>query len=390
MSSEGHIRLNEQISEEAAEWLVEFRTGDIDAAGRLAFDSWVRASPEHLRAFIEMAAIWKEAGSVDAQRNLDVEGLIARSRAERNIVALTPSSSSVSTPAPSDFGESLLSNARPSSSPPSKPPLATHVQQFRRLYAAAAVLLMSVSVGLITWSQFHSQPAYTTDTGERRSVRLGDGSTVILNSRSKLRVDFVNTQRTVQLLRGQALFHVAKDSARPFVVRSDGTSVRAVGTQFDVNMSRGGTIVTVVEGRVTVVASPTDHQAGTPAPHEITQPVEDAPGSDDPPILLSAGEQLKVITGASSRPTHANVSSATAWTQGQVVLEFASLAEVADEFSRYSPRKLIAEDHGASPLHLSGVFATDPDFLVQYLRSRPDIVVHETPTEIDIIRDDPK
>jgi transmembrane sensor len=408
MSNEGCIRLNEQISEEAAEWFIEFRSGDIDADGRLAFDTWVRASPEHLRAFIEMAELWKEAGSVDAQRNLDVESLIARSRAESNIVVLTPSSSLVGATTPSDFGEGLLSNARPPSSPSLEPPHARHLRQLRRLCTAAAVLVVFVGVALVTWSLFHGQPAYITDVGEQRSIRLDDGSTVILNSRSKLRVEFTEAQRTVELLQGQALFHVAKNHARPFIVRSNGTSVRAVGTQFDVNMRRGGTIVTVVEGRVAVIASPADPQAGSAvtslpseayatrnaagniAPREATPSTPDTPSSEEAPILLSAGEQLKVVTGATSKRTHTNVSSATAWTQGQVVLESASLAEVADEFNRYSSRKLIAEDHGASPLHLSGVFATDPDFLVRYLRSRSDIVVRENATEVEIIRNDPK
>jgi len=107
-------------------------------------------------------------------------------------------------------------------------------------------------------------------------------------------------------------------------------------------------------------------------------------------ILLSAGEQLEIDTGApSSAPRRANVSSATAWTQGQLVLESASLSKVADEFNRYSSRKLVAIDHGASPLHLSGVFATDPDFLIHYLRSQLGLEVRETDTEILIIRNGP-
>src|SRR3981189_3032736 len=169
MSNEGCIRLNEQISEEAAEWFIEFRTGDIDADGRLAFDTWVRASPEHLRAFIEIAAMWKEAGSVDAQRNLDVESLIARSRAESNIVVLTPSSSSVGATTRSDFGEGPLSNARLPPSMSLEPPHVRHLRQFRRLSTAAAVLVMFVGVTLVTWSLFHGQPVYITDVGEQRS-----------------------------------------------------------------------------------------------------------------------------------------------------------------------------------------------------------------------------
>ena len=52
---------------------------------------------------------------------------------------------------------------------------------------------------------------------------------------------------------GQALFTVAKDPRRPFVVSADHTRVRAVGTQFDVQKRTSGTTVTVLEGRVAIL-----------------------------------------------------------------------------------------------------------------------------------------
>src|SRR5579862_6639345 len=88
MSSESRLQLNHQISEEAAQWLVEFRTGDIDASGRRAFDAWVRASPEHLRAFVEVAVLWEQAGGVDAKRTIDLDALIARARTEADVTTL--------------------------------------------------------------------------------------------------------------------------------------------------------------------------------------------------------------------------------------------------------------------------------------------------------------
>src|SRR3569833_2591455 len=88
MSSEGRDKLNLQICEEAAQWLVELRTGDFDSTGRQRFDEWIRSSPEHLRAFIEMTALWEEAGQVDAPRHFDVNTLIAQVHAEGNVVPL--------------------------------------------------------------------------------------------------------------------------------------------------------------------------------------------------------------------------------------------------------------------------------------------------------------
>jgi transmembrane sensor len=104
-------------------------------------------------------------------------------------------------------------------------------------------------------------------------------------------------------------------------------------------------------------------------------------------VLLSAGEQLAITSRATPRPTRANVAVAMAWTQHQLILEDAPLSQVAEEFNRYSARKLVAEDHGEPALRLSGVFSTDPRFLIRYLRERPDIVVTETSTEVRIVRE---
>jgi transmembrane sensor len=371
MSAESRLPLNHQISEEAAQWLVEFRTGDIDAAGRRAFDAWVRASPEHLRAFVEVALLWEQAGGVDAKRTFDLDALIARARTEAEVATLVRE--------PSRGGAGARHRGL----------------RLRVSWIAAAAATLFAAIGLFVWLRLAGQPTYTADVGEQRSIRLSDGSTVTLNSRSKLRVRFTNEQRTVELLQGEALFHVAKNAARPFVVRADGTSVRAVGTQFDVNKGRESTIVTVVEGKVAVLADavllPVPIEAPTnPANPSGGDAIVRPPRGTAVPILLSAGEQLRVVSGVAPQPTKANLSTATAWTQGQVVLESASLTEVAEQFNRYSVRKLIVEDHGQHPLHLSGVFATDPDFLIRYLQSRPDILVHETTTEIRITRNDPK
>lgn len=355
MSPERRTGLNEQISQEAAEWLVEIRTGEVDSAGRREFDAWLRASPEHIRAFIEMVAVWHEGGAIDPRRQLDVEEIIARAQGEQDVTALMPLAVAHASQ------ESVRSRRGPFS-----------------LWAVAASLSVVVLAAVLVLVQGrHRAITFATDAGVRRSLLLPDGSKALLDSKSRLRVSYTSATRTVELVQGQALFSVVKNPRRPFLVQAGRAVVRDVGTVFDVNRLGDGTVVTVIEGRVAVRTRSTAANGGASPP---------GPGPVQP-VYLTAGEQLNVHIGApSAGPIHVDTSSETAWTHGQVVLESATLAEVAQVFNRYSARRLVAQDLGHEQLHLSGVFSTNPDFIVGYLRARPDVVMTETDSEIDIVR----
>jgi transmembrane sensor len=363
-----HSKLNAQISEEASEWFVALRTGEVRAADRAEFDAWVRSSPEHLRAYLEIAAIWKCSESLRSSNSDWKENDV---RAGTNVVEL-PSA--------------LLD--------PSGRAAVTCDKQRRRFSMAVCLVAILMVAGSFAWYQLSSGQVYETGVGEHRSVRLRDGSLVELNSRSRISVRFGEGERRVELLEGQALFQVSKDLLRPFIVLSDATRIRAVGTQFDVDRKRSATVVTVIEGTVAItrpvrpssLTGLTRRLRGQPQP----QTARSAPDSESTvrgtALFLVAGEQLTVTPQTTNRPVTTNVAVATAWTQGQIVLIARPLGEVAEEFNRYSERRLIVEDHGRSELRLSGVFSTEPTFLIRYLRARPDITVSETLAEIRIVR----
>jgi len=90
--------LNGQINTEAARWFVEFRSGDIDACGRREFDAWVRASPEHLRAFMEIAALWRHSAAVDPRGRFSLEELVASVQEAGNVVRLDSDADSAGAP----------------------------------------------------------------------------------------------------------------------------------------------------------------------------------------------------------------------------------------------------------------------------------------------------
>ena len=368
MKAEPHSPTNRQILDEASVWFVDFRVGDIDAASREQFDQWLRQSPQHIRAYMEIARTYVELPALKSDLRMDTDALIAAAQAEGNIVRL-------------DQG---------TAAGPSAPSAAEHhgVQRFSRASwlkppALAASLLVTIGAGtLAAWLWLHRYPTYATEIGENRSITLPDGSTVDLNARSRLRIEFSKGERDVTLLKGQALFDVAKDPARPFIVRSGDIVVRAVGTQFDVNTGSSGTTVTVVEGRVEVSKDGAVGRVGEPANFP---PLGDA--STTGPTYVSAGQQLTVTAQRVSELKHADVAAATAWTQHRLIFDGTSLADVVEEFNRYNSRQIVIETSELNDFHVSGVYAsTDPTSLLRFLREQPGVEVSESDNSVRITR----
>jgi transmembrane sensor len=360
------VKLNTQIYEEASAWFVEARAADLDEAGRREFDRWLRKSPEHLSAYLEIAAIWHEGPGLDPAGKWDAKTLIAQAAKDPDNVASLSGTSAVQ-----GLGDAVPPPHAVASVPPHRAP------SRRRLFAlAAAVMAVSIGGSWLVWHLF--APVYVTAIGEQRSIELSDGSTVSMNSKSKIRVHYSEHERAVDLLEGQALFHVAKDKRRPFTVSASGTRVRAVGTQFDVYERRSGTVVTVLEGEVAVLAPVrADAQEGSAVPN-------DTPASA---ISVSAGEQLTVTPKVARKSDHPNVAAATAWTDRRIVFESATLSEVAEEFNRYNERQLVIEDPDLYDFHISGVFSsTDPESLIRFLRERPGVKVTEGASEIRVAK----
>jgi transmembrane sensor len=391
--------LNRQILEEASDWFVNFRVGDVDAEASERFDEWLRRSPEHIRAYWEIAKTYVGLPPASAMSKVKADELISygQSHTSANVVPLNPSSRIPEPRAPNVVraeGQIVVPGRSP-----------------RRHFLAAVAFAFALLIAGAVWWQVQRYPLYATDAGERRSITLADGSTVDLNARSKLRIEFSNAERRVELMEGQALFQVAKDKHRPFLVHSGDALVRAVGTQFDVYRKDSGTTVTVLEGRVAVYstahsetpierpntasqatnteanapsqqllpgASTRDFSSNTSRAHgrsgagaELPSPPSDPSGT--PAVFVSAGEQVTVTPDAIATPTpqHADLAAATAWMQRKLIFEGSKLIDVASEFNRYNTRHLVIEDSKLKDLQISGVYSsTDPASLIRFLQDQ--------------------
>lgn len=330
---------NEQIYKEASSWLIEIRAGEPGGGAREQFYRWLIKSPEHMRAYLELAALWAEARGIDfdAARNGDP----SRSSGERadNVVSLN-----------------LPDSAQRS----------IGFQKRRHPFALAACVAALVTVAAAGGLYNHFiRGVYSTDIGELRQITLADGSTVELNAQSKIRVRFHRLERDVELLQGQAIFDVAHDTTRPFVVLSQDSRIKAVGTRFDVNQDPSETTVTVVDGAVVISST--------------------ARKANGPDAKLVAGEQATIDPRAPTVKSVADVMANTAWTRGQLVFKDATLQRIVAEFNRYNVRRLVIRDAALEGFRVSGIFSsTSHNSFIHFLERRPEIQLTSTADEISI------
>jgi transmembrane sensor len=364
MSRRKARKLHNPILEEACTWFVEINENAQDKATREAFNQWLRASPEHVRAYLQVAAHWEEGAGRRALESID--DLVALGRSEKNVVPLMR-----------DVDDGLFT-LKSRSSPRQRRGI--------KLIALAASILVTLFAGTLAWKQWFSG-VYGTGIGEQRSITLVDGSTVELNSRTRIKVRYSSAERRIDLLQGQALFQVAKNPTRPFIVQTGSTKVRAVGTQFDVYRKVAGTVVTVIEGRVAVGDAQAAREAGDGTATAMRVPAVGAPAVAIDEILLAAGEQLTMTATAIATKQTANVAAATAWTQRRLVFSSAPLAEVVEEFNRYNAIPLVIADPTLADTQISGSFSsTDPSSLLRFLREIGTYDVRETGASIQISR----
>src|SRR5262249_44820253 len=120
---------------------------------------------------------------------------------------------------------------------------------------AAGIVLAVSALGWATWQMLHSRaPVLATPVGENPVLQLADGSQVTLGGATRVSVHFDERERSLEISQGEALFAVARDSARPFRVRAGHATVTAIGTEFNVRRSTDRVVVAVVEGRVAVAS----------------------------------------------------------------------------------------------------------------------------------------
>lgn len=228
-------------------------------------------------------------------------------------------------------------------------PVAERARISKRIWLAAAAVVLAIT-GLLTMNgHLYLRGPHTgefaTKTGEKIEITLADGSHVWLSPRSRLLVAFDNDVRSIQLTAGEAFFSVKNDHTRPFVVRSTGGDIVAVGTAFNVRAIDEHVTVSVSEGVVTV----------TP---KAQLAVAKAPG-----VRVVSGQQL-TFTAQQSTQSLAIVESPILgergrWREGVLIYSNERLREVIGDVVRYSDIQIEIADAAVGEMHYSGVIYHD-------------------------------
>jgi transmembrane sensor len=299
------------ISEVAARWAVRSARGALSPAEERELNGWLEADPRHRGAYVRARAQW-----MDLDRLAALHG-------------------------PADVVDEPASMTR-------------------RYWLAASVAAVTLLGGGLSWLALRDQSErLVTGIGEVRRIPLADGSTLLLNTNTEVLVKLTPARRDVELLRGEALFEVAHDKSRPFVVRANKTAVRAVGTAFAVRLQSAQVDVTVTEG-VVELSDATDKSPGPQA----------AIASPTPPPRRVSANQRAVILPASAPEVSAipapQLSRRLAWREGMVSFDGETLQMAASEINRHNRRQIVIDDAVLAQRPLVGVFrATDVEGFAQ-------------------------
>ena len=314
-------RFSERLLETAARWVVLIGERPLTADEQQAFRTWVLETEAHRLAFEEVAAT---RGRVDILRGLsDLFPAVAAS----------------------DTAESA---ARMGTLEP-RPIRSRWIAYLGAGLIAASVLTLLHFVDRLPTVQPRepgAERAYLTRVGEIETIDLDDGSRIVVNTDSRLRVGYLATERRVLLDQGEAFFEVERDPNRDFNVVAGDIAVRAVGTAFSVHRDGDATRVLVAEGvvEITRINAPTGNR---PAANALDQPLSLQAGQ----IAEFGPAEPKIDTiGA------AEIARRLLWRQGVLAFAGEPLEQVIAEFSRYTTVDIQIEDDALRDIRIGGYF----------------------------------
>jgi transmembrane sensor len=321
MTSEARFE-NRRIAERAALWLLTVQSEQLSVSQRAEFIDWLRESPLHIAEMLRVCRLQRDLANFKGWDQI----------------------------APMDGGpaSALIEFFESRSVAAAVRPPGHRVRNMMLLAASVAALCVLAILVLARFDQI----VLSTQLGERREMTLVDGSVVDLAPNSEVVVRYRARERLIALNHGEALFHVARNPNRPFIVQAALTSVRAVGTVFNVGRD-------VVEGRVSVSQRSASNAADAPAESCATA------------LCLGADEQVSISpAGRATAVRKVRSDAEIGWATGRLAFENETVAEIARRFNLYNRTQIQVLDADLAARRISGIFqASDPESFVAFVQA---------------------
>lgn len=306
MSRERAPRGDDRTAQEAAGWFVRLESETAGGDDWLAFERWLAASPANIDAYDRLERIWVELeADPDAFRRAPVSLRPAPRRTDRP---------------------------------------ANRAATRRAWLAGAGAIAATVVVAFAVANRPADTLILRAAPGQTRQFNLADGTRINLNAGSVLRVELGRDARRVSMADAEAVFDVAHDARRPFLITSGDREVRVVGTMFNLRQRDGRMALSVRRGVVEV---------------------RPAGASQAKATRVTIGQQLTHVTGGGSTLSRGEgADAAFAWTSGQLIYRGQPLSEVAADLSRRFGTPVRTADADTAALKFSGVLVLDNEAAV--------------------------
>lgn len=256
-------------SRTAAEWIARLNADDSTARDAADFRHWLAANPDHAERFERATDLWE-----------------------------------------------MVPGTAPSRVPVTR----------RRAVAGLVALAATTAGGTFAFQAAYAATPYETGIGEQRRIGLRDGSSMLLDAATRVRVIATTERRRLWLTHGRVDLTVAPLTI-PFTIDAGRGDMTAAAGRFDLRRDRDDRVaMTAIEGSAAVTATGATRR-------------------------LTGGERL--TEGVIDRP---DLAATQAWTSGRAAFHDDTLATVAEEANRYSTTRLVIADPAIGRLRVSGMY----------------------------------
>lgn len=298
------LRTINTIDDEASIWLVRLDNGNLSNQSRKELKAWLSADKRHPIALKAMADIWNDMDKI----LIDIDN------------------------------ESTVSSL-------SLWPI------FKPVALAASASFLAIFIWLVMPESIERN-TYITSVGQQTDATFVDGSIIHLNTNSHIETEFSDEKRLIRLIKGEALFEVAHDPNRPFIVYAGDRLVQAIGTKFVVHLQSENVHVTVTEGKVKM--------SKVALNSKLTDIKElDSTTIKKTDLYITQGEQVIVSKNQTPELTQfkpENINRKLSWLDGKLIFDNEALFNVIEEINRYVDVEILVEDPSLRNVKISGRF----------------------------------